>query len=337
VNARPPTRRAVAGFVAAAGGLGFTPLFAQSPEGSLALEGGPPPNLVPPTEAVVPAVSEPDTSVQTTSNKFEHVTAPVRINGAGPFVFLVDTGANRSCVSTALALRLGLPAGRPVTVHTSVGKRVRQSAMVDRLEIGTRSVRRVHAPLLPIVLRVDGVLGVDWLKGQRLVLNFKEQRLEITAPRVEKSQTDRVVVPARRRMGQLTIVDADMGDTRLSAMIDSGSQVSMGNEALRRRLGAQPDRKPQKIGLVSVTGERFEGDLLYLPFMRLGGLHLGNVPIVFSEMHVFQLWELTKTPTVILGMDLLMIFNEVAVDYGRATVRFDFTGEQGLLKPPSRL
>jgi predicted aspartyl protease len=345
VNTRPPTRRAVTGFVAAAGGLGFTPLFAQSPPANLAPQANlalevvpPPPDAVPPSEAVVPTVAEPDASVPTTSNRFEHVTAPVRINGEGPFVFLVDTGANRSCVSTALALRLGLPPGPPLTVHTSVGKRVRQSALVERLEIGTRSAKRVHAPLLPIALRVDGVLGVDWLKGQRLVLNFKEQRLEITAPRAEKSQTDRVIVPARRRMGQLTIVDADMGETRLSAMIDSGSQVSMGNDALRRRLGAQPDRKPpQKIGLVSVTGERFDGDLLYLPFMRLGGLHLGNVPIVFSEMHVFQLWELTKIPTVVLGMDLLTLFNEVAVDYGRATVRFDFTGDQGLLRPPSKL
>lgn len=332
MNARPLTRRTVAGAAVAAGAMGFTQLlFAQAPG-----EAEPPPEA--PQDAVVPGVAEPDASVPTTSNKFEHITAPVRINGQGPFVFLVDTGANRSCVSNALAQRLGLPSGPPLTVHTSMGKRVRQSAIVERLEVGTRSARRVHAPMLPIAMSVDGVLGVDWLKGQRLVLNFKDQVMEITAPRAETSKADSVVVPARRRMGQLTIVDADMGDTRLAAMIDSGSEVSMGNEALRRRLGEQPGRgPPQKIGLVSITGEKFEGDLLYLPFMRLGGLHLGNVPIVFTEMHVFQLWELTRIPTVVLGMDLLTLFNQVAVDFGKATVRFDFTDDQGLLKPPTKL
>lgn len=319
MNARRLTRRTVTGVAAAAGAMGFSQLFAQTPEAT----GSP--------DAAVPVADEPDASVPTTANRFEHITAPVRINGVGPFEFLVDTGANRSCLSTALAARLGLPAGPSVTVHTSVGKRVRQTALVERLEIGTRSQRRVHTPLLPIALKVDGVLGVDWLKGQRLVLDFKGQRLEITAPRVEIAQADRVIVPAQRRMGQLTIVDADMGDIRIKAMIDSGSQVSMGNDALRRRLGAQPSRgKPQQIGLISVTGERFHGDLLYLPFMRLGGLQLGNVPVVFSEMHVFELWKLTKTPTVVLGMDLLTVFNEVAMDYGRATVRFDFTGDRRL-------
>jgi predicted aspartyl protease len=310
----------VTGLVAAAGALGASPLLAQAPAVAA-------PSVPLPT-------AEPDATVATTTNRFEHVTAPVRINGDGPFRFLVDTGANRSCVSTALAARLGLPSGPPIMVHTSVGKRVRQTALVDRLEIGARSQKRVLAPLLPIALQVDGVLGVDWLKGQRLVLNFREQRLEITAPRAESSRRDRVIVPARRRSGQLTIVDADMGDTRISALIDSGSQMSIGNAALRRRLGPQPEnvRPPVRVALVTVAGERFYGDLLYLPFMRLGGLRLGNVPVVFTEMHVFQLWDLTRTPTIILGMDLLTEFNEVAMDYGRATVRFDVVVGR---RPPS--
>jgi predicted aspartyl protease len=326
VNTRRLTRRTMTGFTAAAGALAFSRAWAQTPEVPAAE----------PETAGTPAEAEaqPDANIATTTSRFEHMTAPVRINGAGPFQFVVDTGANRSCVATSLAEQLGLPAGKPVTVHTSVGRRVRQTAMIERLEVGPRSTKQVHAPILPIALRADGVLGVDWLKGQRLVLNFKDQRMEITGPKPEQGRADRVIVPARRRMGQLTIVDADLGDTRINALIDSGSQVSMGNAELRRRLGPQPNRaaRPERITLISVTGERFYGDLLYLPFMRLGGLLLGNVPIVFSEMSVFELWKLTTTPTVVLGMDLLTQFTEVAMDYGRSTVRFDFLGDR---KPES--
>jgi predicted aspartyl protease len=302
------------GLVAAAGALGFSPLMAQTPPA--------PPSVSP---AAAPDPPEPDASIATSTNRSEHVTAPILINGAGPFQFLVDTGANRSCIASALAARLGLPAGPPVMVHTSVGKRIRQTALVERLDIGPRSQKRVQAPLLPIPMQVDGVLGVDWLKGQRLVMDFKAKRLEITAPRSEVSQPDRVVVPARRRSGQLTIVDAAMGDVRINALIDSGAQISMGNEALRRRLGAQPapGRGPLRVELVTVADERFWGDLLYAPFMRLGGLQLGNVPIVFTEVHVFELWKLTRVPTIVLGMDLLSEFDAVAMDYGKATVRFD--------------
>ena len=324
MDTRRLTRRTVTGLVAAAGALAASPLLAQIP-GT--------PEAPPPPDAPIPT-AEPDASVPTSTSRFEHVTAPVRINGQGPFVFLVDTGANRSCISTTLATRLGLPAGPPVAVHTSVGKRVRPTALVDALEIGTRSQKRVVAPLLPIAMQVDGVLGVDWLKGQRLVLNFRDKLLEITAPRSETAHRDRVIVPAKSKSGQLTIVDAAMGDTRINALIDSGSQVSMGNGALRRRLGVQPagGRPPLRVGLVTVAGEPFHGELLYMPFMRLGGLQLGNVPIVFTEMHVFHLWELAKVPTVVLGIDLLTEFDEVAMDYGHATVRFDVIGDRRL--PP---
>ena len=45
------------------------------------------------------------------------MSAPVMVNGQGPFDFVVDTGANRSIIATELAEQLGLPAGNPTRVH----------------------------------------------------------------------------------------------------------------------------------------------------------------------------------------------------------------------------
>ena len=77
--------------------------------------------------------------------------------------------------------------------------------------------------------------------------------------------------------------------------------------------------------LESLAGEAFMGDLFYLPFLRLGGLHLGNVSVIHADLHVFKLWDLDETPALILGMDLLTQFNAVSLDFGRSQVRFDFT------------
>jgi hypothetical protein len=310
----------LAGWFAAGVAAAAAPGFAQSPA---PLSPAPEPAPRPGDPLTDPG--EPPAKVETGVGKFDHITAPVLINGAGPFLFLIDTGASRSCITPQLAQALKLPAGPVTEVNTIVGRRPRATAIIDRLQVGSRSQKRVRTPLLPITMQVDGVLGVDWLKGQRLVLGLKEHRLEITAPRDEAERPNRVIVPARRRRGQLTIIDADVGDIRIAAMLDSGSQVSVANDALRRRL-AQSGRQARttRITLESVTGEVFYGDELFLPFMRLGGLQLGNVPIVFSEVHVFQLWKLTGTPAIILGMDLLNEFTEVALDYGRATVRFDY-------------
>ncbi|WP_309645160.1 retroviral-like aspartic protease family protein [Phenylobacterium sp.] len=277
---------------------------------------------------VLPEEDHPPTQVDTASSSiFDHVTAPVMINGRGPFRFMVDTGANTSCVSQGLAETLALPRGRALRVHTIVGPRSRASVMIDQLDIGTRTRRGVEAPILPMAgFGIDGVLGIDWLKGQRLVLGFAGRTLEITKSRREDSAAGRIVVPARRKSGQLTIVDADLSGRRISAMIDSGSQFSLGNTALRRiieRMDPGASAKSQKVGMLSIAGEAFSGEQLNLPFMRLGGLTLGNVPVVFSDVPVFKLWDLHETPTMMLGIDLLTQFTTVSLDFGRSSVRFD--------------
>lgn len=286
-----------------------------------------PPPLTSPHELPPDGTHPEPTDVSTGEDTSDRVTAPVMIDGQGPFQLLVDTGANASCVSQKLADRLQLPPGPAARVHTVVGVRERQSVLIDRLQIGGRTLRKVRAPVLPIAgLEIDGVLGVDWLKGQRLVLGFADKRLEITRSQRETTQENRIVVPARRRSGQLTIVDADLGGQRISAMIDSGSQLSIGNAALREMARRQTRGRmepPTRIQLVSIAGERFQGDLAYLPFLRLGGLQLGNVPVVFADMHVFGLWDLETTPAIVLGMDLLSQFTSVALDFGRSAVRFD--------------
>jgi predicted aspartyl protease len=311
------TRRQIAGRIAAAGGsvLAF-PALANTPPA--------PPDLA--TGPIEPELE--DTQLGTARSVFEHVLAPVTINGQGPFSFIVDTGANTSCVSQGLAKKLNLPRGRPLNVNTIVGRRSRPSVLIDRLDVGARARRRVEAPILPLV-EVDGVLGVDWLKGQRLVLGFADKTLEITKSRRESGNEGRVIVPARRKSGQLTIVDAELSGNNISAMIDSGAQFSLGNSALRalvERLDPTARSRATRVGLLTIAGEAFDGDQLALPFMRLGGLTLGNVPVVFADMPIFRLWDLHETPTIMLGIDLLTQFTSVAVDFGRSSVRFDFVG-----------
>ncbi|WP_411287536.1 retroviral-like aspartic protease family protein [Phenylobacterium sp.] len=271
------------------------------------------------------------TAVDTVGGRYEHMLAPVTINGQGPFNFLMDTGANISCVSQRLAEKLKLTPGPPANVHTVVGVRSRPSVVIDSLQVGARNRRQVRAPSLPIKgTDVDGVLGVDWLKGQRLVLGFKQKNLEITKSRLESSHEGRVIVPAKRRLGQLTIVDAELSGKPISAIIDSGSQVTICNRPLLELVRAAERRrgvieKARPVRLESLAGESFMGETLYLPFLRLGGLHLGNVQVVYADTHVFKVWGMQTAPALVLGMDLLTQFDSVALDFGRSNVRFDYT------------
>ncbi|HEX7884360.1 MAG TPA: retroviral-like aspartic protease family protein [Phenylobacterium sp.] len=314
----PTRRRAALGLMAAgASALPLAQALAQD-------------KLVPPP-LELPDEDFPSTSLDTIHDRNEHMMAPVSINDQGPFNFLLDTGANVSCVSHRLVERLALKSVESVPVHTVVGVRQRPVVTLDRLQVGPRNRRKVRAPALPLQgPEVDGVLGVDWLKGQRLVLDFKNSKLEITRSRQDEAEAGKVVVvPARRRHGQLTIVDADLSGKRISAIIDSGAQGTLCNRKLRELVRAQDAKRgkaepPRMVALESLAGERFMGEAIFLPFLRLGGLHLGNVPVTYAEMHVFDVWGLKDTPALVIGMDLLSQFEQVALDFGRSQVRFDF-------------
>jgi predicted aspartyl protease len=305
-------RQAAAGLVAAAAALPATRTFGQ----------GMPPDADP--------IDETPTEVGAQRNAYEHMTAPVTINGKGPYNFLIDTGANVSCVSSLVAKQLMLEALPPARVHTVVGARDRPAVLIDHLQVGERSRRSVHAAAMPFTEGVDGVLGVDWLKGQRLELAFKPPSLSITRSKADASSEGKVVVPADRRLGQLTIVDADLSGHKISAMLDSGSQVTICNSRVRELIEAIDQRRglptrSVQVPMETLVGEKFLGEQVYLPFMRLGGLQLGNVPVVFSDMHIFELWKLRDKPAVILGMDLLTQFDLVALDFGHSQVRFDLS------------
>lgn len=283
-----------------------------------------------PTTAPGPsAADDASAEVETARDRFEHLLAPVGVDGLGPFRFLLDTGANVSCVSSDLATRLKLPPAGLTEVHTAVGVKARPCVLISRLEVGARRRRNVRAAILPSLGKgIDGVLGVDWLGGQRLSLDFKAQSLSITRSRDDFSTHRGVVVPARRRLGQLTIVDADLSGRRISAMIDSGSQATICNKPLRDMVMAMEHGRPEErtrtpVRLESLAGEPFEGVLFYLPFLRLGGLQLGDVPTVYAETHIFEIWRLTRSPAIVLGMDLLTQFQAVSLDFGSSRVRFD--------------
>ncbi|WP_309092729.1 retropepsin-like aspartic protease, partial [Phenylobacterium sp.] len=115
----------------------------------------------------------------------------------------------------------------------------------------------------------------------------------------------------------------------ISAIIDSGAQGTLCNRPLREIVRATERRRgkvdpPQQVRMESLAGETFRGETVFLPFLRLGGLHLGNVQVTYADMHVFKIWELETKPALVIGMDLLTQFEQVALDFGRSSVRFEY-------------
>src|SRR6187402_2928519 len=67
------------------------------------------------------------------------LTVPVSIGGSGPYGFIVDTGSERTVISSELAQRLGLGAGRTATMHSMTESSQVDTVLIPALEVGRRT------------------------------------------------------------------------------------------------------------------------------------------------------------------------------------------------------
>jgi hypothetical protein len=59
------------------------------------------------------------------------------------------------------------------------------------------------------------------------------------------------------------------------------------------------------------------GETYATPGIQIGEARLSNIPVTFSDLHVFRMWGLADEPTLIVGMDVLGTLQKFVVDYGR--------------------
>jgi len=264
-------------------------------------------------------------SLPLTQDLGRRLTLPVMVNGQGPFDFLVDTGSDRTVISRELAARLALPPGPRVIIHQSTGADNVETVVIDRLTVGSREIRHIESPSLEARnLGGAGMLGVDALRDLHVVMDFKEMRMSSSPSRAEPLDDHTFVVSGRSRFGQLILANARIHDQPVLVVLDSGSEVSVGNPALLRLLtGRSRSAEPLKsTTLVTVTGRRMVLELDDIAEADLGGIVIHNMPLAFGQMHIFDRFGLTRQPALMLGMDVMSLCRRVTVDLRRREATF---------------
>lgn len=256
----------------------------------------------------------------------DRMTVSTLIDGKGPYPFLIDTGAERTVISAELARRLGLAQGKRARLHSMTGMDEVSTAVIPRLQVSRKPVHDIHAPALRQAdIGALGMLGIDSLQSQRITFDFERRKMSVVPSRSPERVTDpnTIVVTARTRLGRLVLVDARLDGQKLKVVLDTGSEVTVGNDALRRKLvGKRRMGKTLPIQLVSVTGGRLEADYTQVKRVRLGGILIENLPVAFAEVHPFKQLGLGDEPALLLGMDALRLFDRVSVDFANRRVRF---------------
>jgi hypothetical protein len=301
----------------AIGALATSALFAQIP--------APSENSNPPEAAPSPDTSQ-LTDVLSYDKRGRLMAVPVSITGQGPFSFLVDSGAERTIISAELAKKLALQRGNDVRVLSMTDTRTFSTARIPQLQFSRKRVSDIHAPALPASdIGAAGSLGVDSLRRQRVEFNFAKQTMTVTPARAEEAQwtQDAIVITAKTLYGRLVLTDVYIEGLKVLAVIDTGSDLSIGNRALQDKLARKnrlPPTTPMRVW--SVTGRPLDVDYAQLGRLTVGNLVISNMPVGFADAHLFHRLKLEDRPVVMLGMDTLRLFTKISVDFARKEVRF---------------
>lgn len=258
------------------------------------------------------------------------VTAPVFIDGQGPYAFAIDTAANCSVVAEDLAESLGLRESERLMMHTLVGSEEVSAVTAPRISSGSldRGPVRLALGKRAAIEGLDGLLGSDLLADRRLVLNFRGGgRAQIGRSRTNQrgfldpvDPSTRLIAVADERFNGLLMVPSHVGSARAVAIVDSGATATILNRAAAEAGGARPWRlrTGERVSRIqSPSGRTAPAEVMILPAFRLAGSTVLNMPVLVGDFHTFALWGVADRPAVLLGVDVLGLFQSVTIDLRR--------------------
>lgn len=191
--------------------------------------------------------------------------------------WLIDTGASRNLVSSALVRRLGLSARDPVVAETLLG--AVQGGAVDLPTIAVGGVERSGQTALAIDLAalvgdaaegLDGVLGVPFLEGVQLDLDLRDWSAQFR-PADGSPCPDGSSALALRRHRRLPVITVLVGEPPVA----EDHVLDTGNPAALLRVVAQA-ADADTPGLAVPGGHR----LALMPRVALGPQTRTDVPVL---------------------------------------------------------
>jgi predicted aspartyl protease len=171
------------------------------------------------------------------------ILVPARINGQGPYHFLIDTGngEREPILFRPLAAALGLTTDREAETPGVLGPVRTARARLDRLEVGQTSL--TDEPVLvidqlqlpPVEVTPAGILGHGFFRDRRLVIDYPGRTLEFAASRETRASGTPFSLGAPK---PYVIVDVAVDDGPVrSFLLDTGASRTTISPALAAELG----------------------------------------------------------------------------------------------------
>lgn len=232
------------------------------------------------------------------------VVLEARVNGQGPFRFLLDTGSARSIVSPRTAAAGGTPVVARTTMGSAAGTLELPVVSVETLEVGP-----ILAPaLLATVVALDrfddggldGVIGHDVLAAVRYTIDFRERRVVWWPPHTSSARGP--ALPLRSSGGRF-LLSLPQRESVLQLVPDTGASSLL---LFAPHPVLPVTLLPERATLTTVSSQ-VPAQLALVRQLLVGELTLTDVPTAIVGRNPSE-------PSAVDGLLPLHLFDRVTID-----------------------
>lgn len=213
------------------------------------------------------------------------VVVPVRLDGQGPFEFLLDTGTDTTIIAPEVAARLGLRPTSRVTLVTPAGAHavpvaeVRAFAVGPKLTGGGEAVIDDLRELRSLDPRLSGILGQNVLGRLNFALDYRRRLLLVE----EESDAPPagVRLPVGEEEGKMIISAATRPDdsAALRLLLDSAAGGLVLFDKPSRRPALKIELLPGRLLKASTNAGSRTASRGRLESLSVGGETLSDLPV----------------------------------------------------------
>jgi len=280
----------------------------------------PDPPVEPVTEVAVTA-PEPRYVAPTRRDRIGRIWAPVLINGKGPFRLVLDTGANHSAITAEVAHALGVTSDdeSPVLLRGVTGSAQVPAIRVDTLIVGDLELKPTLVPIVPNVFGgAEGVLGTEGMFDKRVFIDFLHDLITISRSHGIRADRGFITIPVQLTREKLLVITARVGGLKVKAIIDTGGQATVANQALIEALARRRSKNEMTLEQIQgATNDIQDAQNMMIPPIDLGGIEFLRTRVAVADLKIFETWHLTREPALVIGMDALGTLDTLVIDYAR--------------------
>ena len=234
------------------------------------------------------------------------IVLAARLNGRGPFRFLLDTGSTHTAMSAETAEAIGAPVVAKAAMGSAAGSRETLVVHVKSLEVGSMRVSNLLASVIELAeipggSTIDGVIGHDALGSLRYTIDFRQRRVVWTT-RSDATDARGSSVELQVSGGRFLIA-LPQRQSLLRLVPDSGAASLL----LFAPHASLPVTTLPTLATLTTTSGHTDVRMATVRELRVGSLLLRDVPAVVAERD-------RSEPVEVDGLLPLHLFDRVTVD-----------------------